>query len=191
MKSSMKKAAPKTAGKKPAAKTPAKKKVIVRGSAAKATKTPAKATGKNAAARPAKKAASKAARPVAKSKQSIRQPVKAAKPTKQETARKATPDKKAKRMDPRTALPIARPAVRVRAQAKLREQKTAKPTAQEQMDAEAHTEQDVRLPAAAFDPTPDTHVPLRGHTSFQHNAQSERAAALKGQRARIGSRRKH
>ncbi|MEO8067606.1 MAG: hypothetical protein ABI599_07940 [Flavobacteriales bacterium] len=46
-------------------------------------------------------------------------------------------------------------------------------------------------PAAAFDPTPDTKVPLRGHTSFPHNVQSERVAAMKGNRARLGTHRKH
>jgi hypothetical protein len=45
-------------------------------------------------------------------------------------------------------------------------------------------------PAATFDPTPDTVVPPRGQTSF-HGAQSERAAAAKGQRARQNQRRKY
>ncbi|MFZ1688289.1 MAG: hypothetical protein WAU70_12740 [Flavobacteriales bacterium] len=45
-------------------------------------------------------------------------------------------------------------------------------------------------PAPTFDPTPDTNVPMRGHTAF-HGAQTARVAANKGNRARIGSHRKH
>ena len=183
MTSSMKKTARKTATKKSAARSPAKKKVSVRGAAPKATKTSAKATGKKAAVR--------SVRPVAKSKRPARPLAKATKPTKPLTVRKATPDKKARLMEPRTALPIERPAAGDRPKAKLREHGPAKPSARPLTDAEAHTAPDVQLPAATFDPTPDTNVPLRGQTSFQHNAQSERAAALKGQRARMGNRRKH
>jgi hypothetical protein len=40
-------------------------------------------------------------------------------------------------------------------------------------------------PDATFDPTPDTHVPPSGHTvSYGRRAQTERAAAGKGKRAR-------
>lgn len=46
-------------------------------------------------------------------------------------------------------------------------------------------------PSPTFDPTPDTNVPPRGQTAFDRNAQSERVAANKASRARIGSRRKH
>lgn len=45
-------------------------------------------------------------------------------------------------------------------------------------------------PTPAFDPTPDTNVPMRGQTSF-HGAQTARVAANKSNRARIGSHRKH
>jgi len=56
---------------------------------------------------------------------------------------------------------------------------------------EVRTTPEVHHPAPTYDPTPDINVPLRGHTNVQHNAQSERAAALKGMRARVGGRRKH
>jgi hypothetical protein len=46
-------------------------------------------------------------------------------------------------------------------------------------------------PDARFDPTPDTKVPLPGHTSFDNGAQTERVAANKGKRARTVNRVKH
>lgn len=45
-------------------------------------------------------------------------------------------------------------------------------------------------PMPTFDPTPDTNVPMRGHTSF-HGAQTARVAAHKADRARLGRHRKH
>jgi hypothetical protein len=40
------------------------------------------------------------------------------------------------------------------------------------------------LPEASFDPTPDTNLPLPGHTSFDRDAQTARVAADKGKRIR-------
>lgn len=49
-----------------------------------------------------------------------------------------------------------------------------------------------KSPDATFDPTPDTHVPMPGQTaSYGRRAQTERAAAAKGKRARKNTRRGH
>jgi len=89
---------------------------------------------------------------------------------------------------PRKTAPNERAAAK-QPQAELREQRARPQNEQPQAEHETHMPEQQR-PDATYDPTPDTNVPMRGQTSFQHNAQSERAAALKGQRARIGNRRK-
>ncbi|MBK9175258.1 MAG: hypothetical protein IPM46_02745 [Flavobacteriales bacterium] len=185
----MKKAAKKSASRKTAAKPPAKKKGATRSAASKPT--------------------GKGARANAKDKKPARKQAKAVKPTKPASTRKAAPTKKAKSAQRRAAPPARKAAPAKKAmtrttlisdrpgkgtQPQARTRGKAAPDTTNAPQAEQHeapTQPDVQLPAATYDPTPDTKVPPRGHTSFDHNAQSERAAALKGQRARIGHRRKN
>jgi hypothetical protein len=98
------------------------------------------------------------------------------------------------------ARPVAQPRAATIPIAPERARASEKPTAQTnvQQPTKAHAPVaevaaadpfDVQ-PDATFDPTPDTNVPMRGQTSFQHNVQSERVAAQKGQRARMNNRRK-
>jgi len=91
----------------------------------------------------------------------------------------------------RTAVKTPSAPVRLRAVEKPTGHAQQQPVAQTPVAETAAVDPFEAQPDATFDPTPDTNVPLRGHTSFQHNAQSERVAALKGQRARMSNRRKH
>ncbi len=64
--------------------------------------------------------------------------------------------------------------------------------AEEREGFSQHSDASINVrPEATFDPTPDTKVPPRGHTSFDRESQTERVAANKGKRARMGNHRKH
>lgn len=151
-------------------------------------------TRKSVAKVPAKKTGAKVGQPVAQKKKAARKAAavtKAKQPARRTATpapRKTAPAKKVMKPMPRSAASRERPAAAAQLQTRLRKQQVPQ---QPQAEHEVHTSPDPQRPDATYDPTPDTNVPLRGHTSFQHNAQSERAAAMKGQRARIGVRRKH
>ncbi len=150
---------------------------------------------------PKKKAAKKSAtrKPVAKKKTAVRAaakadgrkvPAKATKPMRDTAAKKpARPAAPAKRtrteprpFTQRTAKPEPKPLLREKPAPSF----PSLPGAERPVYAPPSPER----PVASYDPTPDTTLHQRGQTSIPHNAQSERAAALKGQRARIGGRRK-
>lgn len=164
MSPAMKKAAKKSATRKPVAKKVAKKKPAAR------------AANKATVAKPAKKSAARKAAPVV------------ARPKK--TARPAPPAKRMENKAPLAAAPSKR-AVKDQPMPLLREEPA--PTFPSLPNAEqpVYAPPAPQRPEATYDPTPDTTPHQRGHTSIPHNAQSERAAALKGQRARIGGRRKY
>ena len=118
---------------------------------------------------------------------------------KKATARKPVTKVAATKKAVKPARPVAKPKAVVTPSAPLSARASEKPTGHAQQQSEARTpvaeiaavDPFEAQPDATFDPTPDTNVPMRGHTSFPHNAQSERVAALKGQRARMSHRRKH
>ena len=163
---------------------------------------------KTAMKKAAKKTAAKAAKPAAK----MAAPKKKTAVKKVAAKKKAMPMKKAAPVRKTAAKPRSRSAVlskksvarkpnvvaaRRALMAEHREQPFQRMTEQTRNNApdQLEDQQDqhqpmAERPAPAFDPTPDTNVPMRGQTSF-HGAQTARVAANKGNRARIGSHRKH
>lgn len=172
----------------------------------KTAEQPARSKGKVAAAR---KAAPKKKNALKKKAAVKKTPVKKAAPKKQVAVRKAKPALKQAKSIKRAAVtkPSARKKVAPRKKAPSRPISLVPYEALGEARMLAITHPDpmaappspdglpaqptVLRPGATFDPTPDTNVPPRGHTAFDRNTQTERVAANKASRARIGSRRKH
>jgi hypothetical protein len=199
-----KKAATKSTGR----KTAPKKKAATKAIASKATpkkKTAKKVTGRKAV--PKKRAMAKsAAKQVSRGKKAmVKTP--AMKALRSAQGKKAAPRKKTAAT---TAKKVAQRPGRPQKRTVTKKQPVQKPEpkrtpitgsgadklqrgmpVQDEYSATGNSESGARaLPEAGYDPTPDTNLPLPGHTSF-HGSQTARVAADKGKRIRRRHQVKH